>query len=190
MTHFQRTAAHEAGHAVVAHVLGGHLGLVWALPEYSLHGACGEASVSHPAPDKDATICFAGTVAEAFCSGTDYQFYEGEWCLKWSAKTTRRGLKPNRAGLVRLNTHEPETEAELAAEIRGGRTHDLMSAWRVLRRASGSDREAVGRFDKAQDRAMTLVAENLATVKALASVLETERVLTAERVRGFLGKRF
>ena len=114
----------------------------------------------------------------------------GKSCAAWTVKTKRRGRKPNRAGLVRLSTREPGNDAELEAAIHGGRTHDLTLAWRAVRRASKSDREAVERFDKAQHQAMRLIVENLATVRALASILESERILTAEQVRAFLGKRF
>lgn len=190
MTTFQRTAAHESGHAVAAHVLGGHLGLTWALPDYSLHGACGEANVGHTDPDKAAIVFFAGTVATAFCAGVNYNFYPGKSCAAWTVKTKRRGRKPNRAGLVRLSTREPGNDAELEADIHAGRTSDLVAAWGVIRKDSKTDAEAVARFDAAQHAAMRIVVENLATIRALASILESERILTAEQVRAFLGKRF
>lgn len=98
MTTFQRTAAHESGHAVAAHVLGGNVGYAWALPGHSLHGACGEADVSHTDPDKSAVICFAGCVAAAFCAGVwrkggAFWGFSCYGCRGMAAGRSRRGAR-------------------------------------------------------------------------------------------------
>lgn len=189
MTELQQTALHEAGHIMITHILGGRVGFAFALDGYSLDGSRGEADVGHNDPDKNAAICFAGAVAMAFDNGGDYPFIAGSTYAGLTEKRLRTALKPNTSGLVKLTTPGLQTAPASPADIHTGRRTDAALAWRCIRRASKTAVEAADRFDRAQHAAVRLVAENLPTIRALAAVLETEHVMTAEQINGFLGMR-